>query len=95
MAAAGVALRVAYKAHDRASVHSHALQVAARQVQMYADDDTATFTVPPIADDAPSIKLVVQQTLEEADLCSIFDDAWLGSRVRASIDVMGRTPLLY
>eukprot|EP01051_Picozoa_sp_SAG22_P017220 SAG22_NODE_2605_length_2392_cov_1.633232_2_plen_89_part_00 len=51
---------------------------------MYNDDDAATFSVP-AADDAegaPAVELVVRQTLDEEDLCSIFDDAWLGSRVR-------------
>ena len=51
---------------------------------MYNDDDTSTFIVPASgAAGGAAVKLVVRQTMEEEDLCSIFDDAWLGSRVRA------------
>ena len=51
---------------------------------MYADNDEVVYTLPPppTADaGAAGVQLRIQQTMEAEDLCAIFDDAWLGSRV--------------
>ena len=46
---------------------------------MYNDVDEVTYTVAAAA--AGGVPLKIQQTMDAEDMCAIFDDAWLGSRV--------------
>eukprot|EP01043_Picozoa_sp_COSAG02_P090556 COSAG02_NODE_27392_length_610_cov_3.559687_1_plen_181_part_10 len=56
---------------------------------MYSDTDEVVYTLPPAAGASSGVdgrggtkhQLCIQQCMEEEDICAIFDDAWLGSRV--------------
>ena len=48
---------------------------------MYSDAEEVVYTLPTAAEGTQHAQLHIQQCMEEHDICAIFDDAWLGSRV--------------